>query len=66
MRSEPEFDPSSKEINILERRDAIIAVIAMLFSVVVIAVRSFDINLLSVTRVGIFNQRIIFSFHTFN
>ena len=25
LRSEPEFDPSSKEINILERRDASIA-----------------------------------------
>ena len=27
LRSEPEFDPSSKEINILERRDASIAMI---------------------------------------
>ena len=29
MRSEPEFDPSSKEINKLERRDAIVAIIAI-------------------------------------
>ena len=50
LRSEPEFDPSSKEINILERRDAINSSIAMLSPVVVIAVRSFDINLHSVTR----------------
>ena len=33
LRSEPEFDPSSKEINILERRDASIAMIARLLSV---------------------------------
>ena len=38
LRSEPEFDPSSKEINILERRDAdasiaMIAMIARLLSV---------------------------------
>ena len=30
LRSEPEFDPSSKEINVLERRDAMIAIIAMI------------------------------------
>ena len=35
LTSEPEFDPSSKEINILERRDASIAMIARLLSVVV-------------------------------
>ena len=33
--SGPEFDLSSKEINILERRDASIAMIATLLSVVV-------------------------------
>ena len=37
MRSEPEFDPSSKEINILERRDASIAGIAVIAIVAVIA-----------------------------
>ena len=37
LRSEPEFDPSSKEINILERRDAIVAIIAMIAIVAVIA-----------------------------
>ena len=40
MRSEPEFDPSSKEINILGRRDAIVAIVASLLSVVVITVGS--------------------------
>ena len=38
LRSEPEFDPSSKEINILERRDAMIA---RLLSAVIVLVRSF-------------------------
>ena len=42
LRSEPEFDPSSKEINILERRDASIAVIARLL----LAQRSSVIDLL--------------------
>ena len=33
LSSEPEFDPSSKEINIFVRRDASIAMIARLLSV---------------------------------
>ena len=42
LRSEPEFDPSSKEINVFERRDASIAVIARLL----LAQRSSVIDLL--------------------
>ena len=34
LRSEPEFDPSSKEINILERRDASIAIIAIIIAMI--------------------------------
>ena len=51
LRSEPEFDPSSKEINILERRDAIVA---SLLSVVVITVGSLVIDLRGTIRVCIF------------
>ena len=51
LRSEPEFDPSSKEINIFGRRDAIVA---SLLSVVVITVGSLVINLRGTIRVCIF------------
>ena len=54
LRSEPEFDPSSKEINILERRDAIVAIVASLLSVVVITVGLLVIDLHGTIRVCIF------------
>ena len=54
LRSEPEFDPSSKEINISERRDAIVAIVASLLSVVVITVGSLVIDLRGTIRVCIF------------
>ena len=54
LRSEPEFDPSSKEINILGRRDAIVAIVASLLSVVVITVGSLVIDLRGTIRVFIF------------
>ena len=38
LRSEPEFDPSSKEINILERRDAIVAIIDIIAMITIVAV----------------------------
>ena len=54
LRSEPEFDPSSKEINILGRRDAIVAIVASLLSVVVITVGLLVIDLHGTIRVCIF------------
>ena len=46
LRSEPEFDPSSKEINTLKRRGASTAMIARLLSVAIIAQRTSVIDLL--------------------